>query len=406
MIFIFGASGDLAKRKIFPSLKNLSPRIVAFARHDYSKTFHSVLRSFASYPDAFLENIIYIQGQYGDLSELAKLAKAGDTYYLALPPSVYAQILPEIAKLPGGYIAIEKPYGDTASDIRALKRFADSNPKFEMRLVDHYLLKPMSLAMPAFFKKPAQIKSLMNNDYVEQIIISGKEKIGVEGRLYFNKYGIIKDIIQNHLAELLCLVVAGENRSEKMEILRNMEVDRDAFFGQYDMYKKEIGEASNTETYAKIKLKIDNDRWRNVPIYMIAGKGLNEKLTQIEIVFKENKRLNLLVNKEPVKASLVFNIYPDNEIFILADKEKTVLLDSNEIEKIQKEKFGELNDYSLIFHSLVNHSDFPSANLKEAEMLWDIFSKFHNSPRDLKIYPKGIGDPTALSFTSDSEIKN
>ncbi|KAG0442149.1 Glucose-6-phosphate 1-dehydrogenase [Dictyocoela muelleri] len=403
MIFIFGASGDLAKRKIFPSLKNISTQIVAYARHNYSQNFKEILRSFSTYSDEFLNNIIYIQGQYNDLSELSKLAKEGDTYYLALPPSVYTQILPEIAKLPSGNIAIEKPYGDTGSDIRNLKRFMLDNHGFKIFLIDHYLLKPLSIAIPEFFRKNPGIKKVLNNNFVEKIIISGKEKIGVEGRLYFNKYGIIKDVIQNHLSELLSLIVSNESHEDKIKILKNLKIDGEAFFGQYDLYRKEIAENSNTETYAKIKLYLDNDVWRNVPIFLIAGKGLNEKLTQIEIVFKKNVEIDSLKNKNNKKLSLIFNIYPDNEIYFFADNQKMVLMDSCEIEEVQKRKYGDLNDYSLIFHSLANHLEFPSANLNEAELFWNIFSKFHNSPKDLHFYSKGVKDPDYENSESFSE---
>ena len=333
-IIIFGASGDLSKRKLFPALFSLhlcdllhqNTRIKGCARHSYtSNAFREYIKGFLSVPDhetiekkeEFLHRLSYTVLDYTEEKDFVLLAKellAEDKkykpiiFYLALPSPLYVPTVENLYKaglLAEEYgkrqVVFEKPFG---YDLKSFLVLDEELKKYlaeeQIYRIDHYLGK--ETVQNIFLLRFANriFEPLWNRDHVSEIQITVSETLGVEKRAgYFDKAGILRDMFQNHLLEMLSLVTmdspqifsADAVRDEKVKLIRSIRkpAPADAVRAQYGHYTEEegIAENSRTETFAALRLFIDNDRWRNVPIYLRAGKRLGSRKTEIDILFRE-----------------------------------------------------------------------------------------------------------------------
>lgn len=336
-VVVLGASGDLAKKKTFPALfslyvnKNLpgSCRIVGYARSDYTNdAFHERIKpSLKGSPEeiaGFLSICSYHQGSYDtdagfrDLDVVLRKAEAQHAqpavriFYMALPPSVFATVAKHLRHncyLESGKnrIIVEKPFGRDLESCRALINDIKSLwSEDETYRIDHYLGKEMVKNIPTFrFGNPI-IENMFNSTYVDSVQISFKEPFGTEGRGgYFDEFGIIRDIQQNHLCQVFSLLAMDQPvdfsaeavRNAKVDILKKVEPVRpdEVLIGQYVAangkagYKDDetVPRDSRTPTFAALVLRINNDRWRGVPFILKAGKALDEGKVEIRIQFKE-----------------------------------------------------------------------------------------------------------------------
>ena len=331
-IIIFGASGDLAKRKLFPALFTLfdsallhpETKIKGCARHFFTtETFRDHLmetifpRPFPDKAKEFLSRISYMVLDYTKKEDFSLLARdllteenhsASFIFYFALPSPLYMPTLENLSEtglLSEEYgkrrIVFEKPFGfDFKSACilnKELKKFLTEKQIYR---IDHYLGKEtiQNIFLLRFANRI--FEPLWNRNHVAEIQITASETLGVEKRAsYFDQAGILRDMFQNHLLEMLCLVTmempeifsADAVRNEKYKLISSIrKIDfSDAIRAQYENYTKEEGVAlsSRTETFAALRLFIDNERWQNIPIYLRAGKKLGIKKTEIDIIFKE-----------------------------------------------------------------------------------------------------------------------
>jgi glucose-6-phosphate 1-dehydrogenase len=343
-IVIFGASGDLAQRKLVPSLFHLYRkgrlpkqfRIVgygntAFSDDQFRSHLEEGMKQFASfkYTDeewkTFAPNLVYQQGRYTDLADFKKLGtylkdwetnSANRIYYMATPPGVFPNIidllgLTDQLKEYNGWrrVVIEKPFGtDFASAHSLNEQIHKTLNEKQIYRIDHYLGKEtVQNILVARFANTI-FEPLWNRNYIDHVEITVAEKVGVEhrGRFYDN-VGVMRDMFQNHLLQLTSLVAmeppasfdATALRNEKVKVLTSIrpmtaeEATRRTVRAQYNGYRNEDGvdPSSTTPTYAAVKLQIDNWRWKGVPFYLRSGKNLKEKLTQITIEFKEPPHL-------------------------------------------------------------------------------------------------------------------
>lgn len=408
-IVIFGGSGDLSKRKIFPSLSTInlkSTRIIVYSRSDIATTFVSQLSEFHSYKPHFLSRIDYAIGNYKNIN-----LDINEDYifYFSVPPHVYTGLLNGLVKFKRGIIAIEKPFASDTDAYNHLIQFEKNNPEFKIVLIDHYLLKPMCVMMPV-------IKNfIIINESVESMQFIAKEELGIEGRVYFDSTGIVKDIMQNHLTELyaslLCAVPDGNSLIKpcqaRNKVLTHTFLGEKHVFGQYRGYETEIGMPSNTETYAKMELKNTHRKYKDIIFTFQAGKGLDEKKTEIRITYKKHYfkkvlesilrtdltdetdklRLSQLavgisesdkIEKELVhKVELVINLAPLNNVTLhvnVDNKENTyVLFEKDVIMKYFEEIYGKRDDHAVIFESLLNNKEVPATSLEEGMNEWRIF---------------------------------
>lgn len=369
ILVIFGASGDLALKSIYPALwslymHDLFPRntyIVGFARSKISisdildKAFspseqeHPKFLGFAQIN--YYEYGSYVQPQeswllnmrFDSIEEDFKqkhLERHDRIFYLALPSSVYPFVTAMIRQIwmapEGGKttVILEKPFGN---DLESCSELHDHLIRLfrpeQIRLVDHYLWLEMTRTIMTLRSANSLFSQIWNNNFISSVLISFKEDFGTQGRGgYFDKSGIIRDVMQNHLLQLLCVVAmeipcgcSEESATfEKIKLLKAIgPIDpKEVVLGQYvsnkegkaganhSGYKNDptVPDDSLTATFATIVFHINNDRWRDVPFIMKAGKALDETKDEIRIQFKSSVVDDQVLNLE--RNELSFQIKP------------------------------------------------------------------------------------------------
>ncbi len=343
-VVIFGASGDLTQRKLMPSLFSLSCEgllaeqfsVVGVARSEMTDdSFRDQIRAgvekFArlrpadcDHWDAFSKNVLYHRGNYDDpqtYKDLSKLLAKIDKnvggacnvlFYLSTPPQLYPIIVKQLgqaglAQQSDGHwrrIIIEKPFGhDLPSATELNQQVHDVFDEHQIYRIDHYLGKETVQNLLVFRFANAIFEPLWSRNYIDHVQITVAEEVGLGSRAgYYDTAGVMRDMFQNHLLQLLTLVSmeppaeydATALRDEKVKVLKAMqrikpdEVGQYTVRAQYRTYRDEPGVAkgTNTPTFAAVKLFINNWRWRNVPFYLRSGKALGDKMTEINIQFR------------------------------------------------------------------------------------------------------------------------
>ncbi|HUV07664.1 MAG TPA: glucose-6-phosphate dehydrogenase [Spirochaetia bacterium] len=337
VVVIFGASGDLTRRKLVPALHSLaceelipeSTQVVGMARSPLSdrdfreRSFQGVSAYARLNPSlcemwpGFENRITYLSGAYDEprtYRDLSRLAAARDAahgtggnylFYLATPPDLYPVIIDQLGRAglnrggPGWRrIVIEKPFGRDLQSAKGLNE--QVHGVFDERQIyriDHYLGKETVQNILTLRFANAIFEPLWNRNFIEHIQITVAEEEGVEHRAgYYEKSGVLRDMFQNHLLQLLALTAmeppavsnADALRDEKVKVLRSLRLGSRNVRGQYRGYRAEKGVApsSQTPTYAAIELFVDNWRWQSVPFYLRSGKMLSSKTSEISIQFK------------------------------------------------------------------------------------------------------------------------
>ncbi len=333
-LVIFGASGSLAKLKLFPALYQLAAegrtpkdfKIVGYGRTAMSNErfrnfFEKSVRERTQMVEdkkmyAFLQNIFYVQGQYSEakdfkhlLKELHQIEKDKNRVrmaYFSVPPSAFEDIFKNLAAVNFNTIksklrlVIEKPFGyDYSSAKKLKKRLSKHFDNEQIFLLDHYLGKEAVTNLLSLRYANSILTTLFRRDYVSNIQISALESKDIEGRAnYFDHVGILRDMVQSHLLQILTYLTmfmpeernAASIHHEKAKVLQSLRI-KDLVRGQYQGYTKEpdIPNNSTTETYAALKLRLKHKLWDDVPIYIRSGKNLREQWTAIVIEFLPRK---------------------------------------------------------------------------------------------------------------------
>ncbi|MFH4976758.1 hypothetical protein AB6A40_003467 [Gnathostoma spinigerum] len=375
---VFGASGDLAKKKIYPTLwwlfrDGLLPTniwIVGYARSDLTVTKlrehfepHCKVKPFENEKfDSFMLLLTYIRGRY-DSSEgfillrehIEHLSETSSNrepvnrlYYLAVPPSVFCDVTSHLkVHCMGGAgswtrIIIEKPFGrDSKSSGELSAHLAKLFSEQQIYRIDHYLGKEIVQNVMVLRFGNRIFNQSWNRDNIASVVISFKENFGCEGRAgYFDKNGIIRDIMQNHLIQMLTLVAmekpisldADDIRDEKVKVLKAIKPVQleDVVIGQYvgdpnaekdsasgRGYLDDIGVAADsiTPTYALIILKINNERWDGVPFFLKCGKALNERKAEVRIQYR-NIAGDIYPEGKLKRNELVMRVQPDEAVYL------------------------------------------------------------------------------------------
>ena len=338
---IFGGTGDLALRKIFPALFwryaagqiTSSFRLIAASRSVMSiEEFSDKLRPFCA--DAIDEHAIDEAGWQGFLDLIRLLSvdvKSGGgmdmlaeminrrtssdrplIFYLAIAPSLFGATCQNLKKHdltpPQARLVVEKPLGHNGESARAINaELCDVFDETAIYRIDHYLGKETVENLKALRFANVIFESQWGNHAIDNVQITVAEAIGVEGRApYYDNYGALRAMVQNHLMQLVCLVAmeppatfnASQVRDEKLRVLRAVRAveDGDIVRGQYSggtvedkqvtSYIEEVGKPTTTETYVALKLMIDNWRWAGVPFYIRTGKRMKSRASEVVVTFK------------------------------------------------------------------------------------------------------------------------
>jgi len=358
---IFGASGDLAKIKIFPALYALAAQkrfpknfhIVGYARtkksdEEFRKEFReSVLKRSEEEVDEkildhLLKHVHYVTGQYDkpksfrnfaqEVLTLTKGKKVTNITYLAVPPSAFTGIVKNLAGVRDKLgedlrVIIEKPFGHDETSARQLYHHVSTYfDDDKVYLLDHYLGKEAVQSLLLLRYANSILNTLLDGDLIANIQITASEDLSVSNRIsYFDQVGIIKDMIQSHLLQLLSLLTMnlpvvqkseGIHR-EKISVLSALKYrgyEKGLILAQHKSYKKIDGvkKGSKTPTFTALRLFIDKQKWFGVPIYIRTGKMLNEKHTYVTVEFKklpfQQRNKDIQTNK------LVIELQPDEKI--------------------------------------------------------------------------------------------
>jgi glucose-6-phosphate 1-dehydrogenase len=379
-VVIFGATGDLTHRKLLPALYNLAAdgelppavTVIGFARRpksddEFRREMEDALRKFSRQAvrdeiwKTFSQSLFYHQSDFGDESGFKALAQKLDEidkergtrgnrlFYFAVAPDQFEPILKHLKAVglnqarEGSWarVIIEKPFGSDLESAQELNRVvSNSFSESQTYRIDHFLGKETAQNILVLRFANAIFEPLWNTRYIDHLQITAAETLGVEGRAgYYEEAGALRDMVQNHLLQLLCLVAmeapsdlsADNIREEKVKVVRCLrrmapdDVGNQVVRAQYadgaingkpvPAYRKEerVNPKSLTETFVALKLNIDNWRWWDVPIYMRVGKRLPKSATEISVHFK--KAPMVLFNKETNEANvLVIRIQPDEGV--------------------------------------------------------------------------------------------
>jgi glucose-6-phosphate 1-dehydrogenase len=444
---IFGATGDLAKKKLLPSLldlycKDLLPEkftIVGFSRKDLSDDDYRefTMNTFASSGEKhpknkvkdFLGRIYYKQGDlnkvesYRDLNDyiVALDKKAGlcsnKIFYLAVPPRLYNSTfinlheskLSETCVVGNEWtrILVEKPFGSNVDEARhldkTLGKFFSENQIFR---IDHYLAKETIQNILTFRFANAIFEPLWNNKYIEKVEIIMHETEDASARAgFYDDIGALRDVGQNHLLQMLAAVTMKDPKGTSADKIRKARFDaiskvalpsgaieNYALRAQYEGYSEHDGaeDKSKTETFFKVKLLVNDRAWRGVPIYLESGKALNEDLTEIRITFKDKESFVCPIN-DVCKYSnvLTIKIKPTEEISILFWKKKAGLDFGVEQKKIafdyKEDSDPGASAYSKVLYDCIKGDLTLFTSTEEVATQWRIITEILNRWKNLPL---------------------
>ena len=435
-LVVFGITGDLAKVMTFRSLYRLEARglldcpIVGVAVDDWTvddlrKHAREAIEAKGEKVDPevfkrFAERLSYVSGDFTDKATYAEVAKAmGDAkvpvFYLEIPPSLFGTVIEQLAKADlteSARVVVEKPFGHDLTSARALNdeihAYIDESQLYR---IDHFLGK-MGLIEALYLRfANTMFEPVWNRNYVSSVQITLAENFGVEERgRFYDPVGALRDVVVNHLMQILAAAAMEPPTGGDPDILKDSiasvframpDADPKHYVrGQYEGYRDVDGVAkdSTTETFAALRLEIENWRWSGVPFFLRAGKELPVRSNELRIVFHHPPRLGFFPKstRRPEPDQIVIRLDPGTGIRVKLDAQRAEEAKPEAIELDMEfaEEGGEApTPYEVLLHAAMVGQSTRFTRQDSVEQSWRILEPLLDSPPPVHPYEKGTWGP-------------
>ncbi len=445
-VVLFGVTGDLAYKKLLPSLYSLAERgrlgapVIGVARSDWSDA-QLRERAAAAISDAgmtideralhdFLHSMTYVRGGYGEPalyeridSRLKEVGSKHPLFYLSIPPSVFDEVIGGLGRVglnEQTRVIVEKPFGRDLTTALELNRILHEHfSESAIYRIDHFLGKEPVQNLLVFRFANSLFEPIWNRHHIHSVQITMTEKFGVEGRGgFYEEVGALRDVVQNHLLELITILAmdppvsadANALRDKKVEVLkaiRTLPPER-VVRGQYVGYRDEDGvdPQSDIETYVALEFEIDSWRWSGVPFLVRAGKAMKETITEAVVEFKAPPRLLFgAADGAPPPSQLRFHIKPDDKTVLTLQAKvpgSEMVTRPVDLAVSYEDSLGEGPEaYEQLIDDAMDGDAQRFARQDAVEEAWRIVSPVLESPPPVKPYWKGSWGPEEAERIAD-----